>query len=192
MYALPWIDFCLCFAIPFIFISIGNYIIIRQLAVSRAQRKHLTKSKVTRHLSVSLILVLVNVVFTLTVGPIYIFSIIDPYLFKHLNAEELAHLKGFWGPMLNGLWEMNAAVNMVLYILSGSKFRREVIYLICCKKPNRETGVFDNGVLMSRIYTLGVRRQQFLQQNDSNSCIEMQDLRYSNDGLRTYDARLKG
>lgn len=181
IYILPWIDFCLCFAIPFIIMSIGNIIIVRQLAVTRSRRKFLTNgnAKLAKNLSVSLILVTVSIVFIVTVGPIYILSILDPYLRASLTPQQMVSVKRFWGPLLNGLWEMNAAVNMVLYILSGTKFRQEVKYLLCCKKPKKETGVFDNSVLLNKCYMLSSRRRMFLEQKNSKSSLEQNDFDFT-------------
>lgn len=175
-YVLPWIDFCLCFAIPISFISIGNIIIVHQLAVMRSRRKYLTNSRVAKHLSVPLILVMVNIVFTVTVGPIYTFSIIFPQLTESLDAQQIVSLKHIWGPILNSLWEMNAALNMVLYILSGTQFRNEVKHLLCCSK-RKGTGVFDNSLLpVNRIYMLNARNRTVLHHKQSNACIELQHM----------------
>jgi len=154
-YILPWIDFCLCFACPCVLLLIGNAVIIRQLGIHHHRHQYLTNSHRPNNLSVSLILVLVDLVFIITVGPIYIFSIVFPYMQASLEPETIVTVARFWGPMLNCLWETNAALNIFLYVISGTKFRNELKTLLCfcCHKAEARThGVFESSLNFHRIY----------------------------------------
>ncbi|KAH3728538.1 hypothetical protein DPMN_054495 [Dreissena polymorpha] len=153
-YILPWVDFTLSFFFPFIFLLLGNAVIIRQLTKHRSRQKYLTHSNVPNNLAVSLVLVLVDFVFVITVGPIYVFSIVFPYFLGSLSEEEKNSIARFWGPMLHGLWETNAALNIVLYVMSGTRFRNELLRLLCfcCKKNQKSNGVFDTSANFNPIY----------------------------------------
>jgi len=153
-FVLPWVDFCVCFACPGILLLLGNIVIIFQLAQYHSRQKHLANGPSSASCSVSIILIVVNFVFLITTGPIYIYSIMLPYLVSTLEPADVVSLQSFWGPMLNSLWETNAALNMVLYVLTGSRFRVELGRLLCCKKSfNPLTqGIFDSRQVINRIY----------------------------------------
>lgn len=153
-YVFPWVDFSLCFAGPALLLIIGNIVIIFQLAQYHSRQKHLANGPSSTSCSVSIILIVVNFVFLVTTGPIYIYSIILPYMVKQLPPDEVVSLQSFWGPMLNSLWETNAALNMVLYVLTGSRFREELTHILCCKKTfNPLTyGIFDSKQVINRVY----------------------------------------
>lgn len=178
-YVFPWVDFCLCFACPGILLLIGNIVIIFQLTQYQSRQKHLANGPTSTNCSVSIILIVVNFVFLVTTGPIYIYTILLPYLIRQYTPDQVVSLQNFWGPMLNSLWETNAALNMVLYVLTGSRFREELYQLLCCRKtfnPNTH-GIFESKQVVNRIYKRSpVLRESSLKSVPSELNVELLQL----------------
>ncbi|XP_052775751.1 probable G-protein coupled receptor 139 [Mya arenaria] len=132
-----WIDFTLAFAAPFPILVIGNVIIVWQLHQSRARRLKMS-SRIRDTRPISMLMVALCMVYFLSVTPAAVMQVLypiyeakiveqlktDPYtawynfqylLFVHTVTTLLSH--------------MNAAVNFLLYVFSGSKFRQELMLL---------------------------------------------------------------
>ena len=144
----PWIDACVMFVIPFFVLLWGNFIILKNIRHSRRFRREILASRQARMtlnsgtsrsqaplLPLKTMLLMLNSIFFLTVGPVTIFSIGQFYWWPNDIPEgreyEVATL--IWA-VINILMYLNNAVNFILYILCGSEFRKEVRKIIspCC------------------------------------------------------------
>ncbi|XP_060583761.1 cysteinyl leukotriene receptor 1-like [Ruditapes philippinarum] len=160
-----WIDFCLTFALPFIFLLVGNISIIVCLQRSRAKQKTMTSahgrggSSTTRDTrSVSVLMIALCVIFFLTMTPVSIFTTIyypnkydiinelfktDPY-----QAWDDYQFLLFQHSVVNLVSYTNAAFNFILYVFSGSKFRKELKSLFMCS-ASTTTGAFSQNTVKS-------------------------------------------
>ncbi|WAQ98896.1 TRFR-like protein [Mya arenaria] len=144
-----WIDFAFAFAIPGLGIVTGNLIIIAKLRYSRHlqgtycnERGMSTAHRRRNHVSHSLsqwtrTTVVINVFFVMLVLPSVAFGIGQVYWFpsKDITPAKIAdtHLIAEITFML---MYTNNAINFVLYIMLGSRFRSDLISMCFCKRGN--------------------------------------------------------
>ena len=143
--AWPWIDMTLLFLLPFVVIMSGNILIITRVKLSQKLRRQScanisrVRSSAEQVFFLTTMLVTLNVVFMICVSPIVIYIIGQytwwPYPnFANISEMELAVNNLLW-VIVNLLNYLNYAINFLLYILCGSKFRRELLELLCyCRK----------------------------------------------------------
>ena len=130
------VDVIVTFAVPFVFIIVGNSIIIMRLARTNRLRKHSLVKERKKH-SLTVMLLLLSVVFVISTGPAAIYMpVIFPRLVNSFDESEMA-IPHFIFDMVNILAGLNATLNFILYFLSGSKFRAEVKSFFCCKQHVR-------------------------------------------------------
>ena len=130
------VDIIVTFAAPFVFIIVGNAIIIMRLARTSRVRKHTMAPERKKH-SLTVTLLLLSVVFVISTGPAAIYMpIIYPRLVEAYDASQM-DIPNFIFEMVNILAGLNATLNFILYFLSGSKFRAEVKAYFCCKQTVR-------------------------------------------------------
>ena len=144
------IDLCVAFVIPALIIIIGNTIIVVKLARRTKSHQQMVASAQAKH-PLTAVLILLNVVFILSMGPSAMFLLFYANLIdKNLNIETATLIYN----IVNVLAGLNASMNFILYILSGSKFRKEVKALLCCRdfKPR---GAFLNTVRHSQSTSSG-------------------------------------
>lgn len=137
----PWIDLCAFCAIPFTVIVVGNCLIL--FKVIKSQRK--TNSRVVptiaggsrqmtgnagKHSSMTAMLFTLNIVFLLSTSPISIYNVGYSYWAEGASAELYARLDLWWA-VVNMFMYTNNSLNFLLYCLSGTKFRREVVRIFC-------------------------------------------------------------
>ena len=162
--ALPWIDFLVAFAIPFIILTTCNIIIIVKLA---STRKHRRQMSVGSHLKaierdnkvVTMLLVCLCIVFFICLAPVSIYFIGQSYWIDEITSrpvtspmvDPIQFQKDFtgirkdmdylmlWHAVVNCFGYLNATCNFIFYVISGSKFRREIFALFCCRRPGRES-----------------------------------------------------
>ena len=155
-----WIDFCMTYAFPFVFLLIGNTCIVVCLQNSRSKQKMMTSghaqsgSSSTRDTrSVSVLMIALCVIFFLTITPVSIFtSVIIPREMERINelfktdpyqAWDDYQFLTFQHAVVNLVSYTNAAFNFILYVFSGSKFRKELKSLIMCTSSNTTSGAFS-------------------------------------------------
>ncbi|XP_045160175.2 cysteinyl leukotriene receptor 1-like [Mercenaria mercenaria] len=154
-----WIDFCVAFAAPFILLLIGNISIIVYLQKSRAKQKTMaaargqtgaSSARDTR--SVSVLMVALCVIFCLTVTPASLFNAILPYKAEEINelfktdpykAWDDYQFLSFQHAIVNLVSYTNASFNFILYVFSGSKFRKELKAMVGCQEAGT-SGVFGS------------------------------------------------
>ena len=144
----PWIDLCVFCLIPFSVIVIGNGFII--LKVIKSQRK--TKARVvpsintgetrtshrntSKHSSMTAMLFTLNMVFLVTTSPVSIYNIGYTHWLTDGTHQTYASLDLWWA-IVNMLMYTNNSLNFLLYCLSGTRFRQEVIRLFCSRFGQR-------------------------------------------------------
>ena len=140
----PWIDFSVYCLIPFVFIVIGNFLII--FKVLKSQRKtnsrHIPSIQMSENIpdhhtgrkqtSMTAMLMTLNTVFLFTTSPVSIYSIGYPYW--HTGSQKATALMELWWAIVNMLMYINNSLNFLLYCLSGPRFRKEAKRMFCCIK----------------------------------------------------------
>ena len=149
---LPWIDLCLAFLIPFAIITSGNILIAIKLAVNRGRRRRISSAKksqnhsVDKDFSVTVLLICLCTFFFVCLAPVSIYFIGLPYWREDILSRNdhygLEYLL-FWHAVANCIGYLNATCNFFFYVLSGTKFRKEIINLILCRKSDPQN-VFGN------------------------------------------------
>ena len=144
--ALPWVDLCVAFVFPFIVLTSGNVVIVVKLALNRRRRRYMSRSTgsqqrlISRDMSLTFLLLCLCVFFFLCLAPVSVFFIGFPSwrdeIIPRLNQPDARHEMEyllFWHAVVNTVGYLNATCNFFFYVLSGSKFRREILSLICCR-----------------------------------------------------------
>lgn len=155
-----WINFVVAFALPFIILVIGNGIIISKLKTSVEKRTQMSVMKTKGRAmkaekekkTLTIVLILLNAVFFLSQTPMSIYYIYIPYGIAKANElacdnypeyKNQAEIIWMCYSIVNILGYMNATLNFVLYIISGSRFRAEILALFRCQE-SRSAGVFES------------------------------------------------
>ena len=142
---LPWLDFVIVFAAPFIILLTGNILIITSLK-RRAQNRRLmgaTKIEKEGH-SITIMLIMLCVVFFICLTPANIYFILLPYLRAvalELPKADMLRSKDvliFMHAVVSCFNYINSTSNFMLYCLSGSRFRAEVLHLFTCQHAGKE------------------------------------------------------
>ncbi|XP_053399630.1 kappa-type opioid receptor-like [Mercenaria mercenaria] len=149
-----WIDFAFAFAIPFCVLLSGNITVVLKLKSSHNFRKRSTiisvngshsrggstcrQERTTSYFTVTAIIL--NITFVILVSPFSIFAIGQPYWFPvdTMTPERHAGLI-LTGTILLMILYTNNAVNFALYILCGTKFRRDFMNLFCRSRRRRRS-----------------------------------------------------
>ncbi|XP_060606714.1 rhodopsin-like [Ruditapes philippinarum] len=136
---LIWVLTSVKFLIPYAIIFICTAIIMITL-VNRKIRKHSTEKR-NRGTSVNIVLMSVNIVFLTTNAPYIIFYLFASYTSFH-SIPVLSYVYYFfWYTYLQVLNDCNSAVNVFVYFLVGSRFRKDVIEMLCvCLRKKQAHG----------------------------------------------------
>ena len=133
---LAWVLITLKYLIPYAIIFTCTSIIMATL-VNRKIRKHSTETT-NRGTSVNIVLINVNIVFLVTNSPYIFFYLFFDYYSFHSNLWISVSFHKFWNIYLLILNDCNSAVNVFVYFLVGSKFRKDVKELLCgCFKKDQ-------------------------------------------------------
>lgn len=175
-----WIDFAIAFAVPFGILVVANSVIIYKLCKTRIQRHQssLSRDKSTSNdtKTVTVMLILLSVAFFVCLSPVSVYFIYAPIwrerilewlcvdidvLFRLMELHELVYA------ITNLLGYINASLNFVLYIISGSKYRTEIKALLLCR-PIGSEGVFGKSTTSSRRRTM-ISTVASISRNDTKS-----------------------
>ncbi|KAH3896831.1 galanin receptor 2a-like [Dreissena polymorpha] len=142
-YVYGWIAFTFTFGLPILLLLIGNVIIVVQLARSRSRRQRMNicgQARDTR--PVSILLIGLCVLFFVTMTPVLVCFLYFPYQREKLLALEsvdpytarydFQYIRFLYDVSLLLIY-FNATFNFAIYVFSGSKFRAELMSLLCCK-----------------------------------------------------------
>ena len=133
----PWIDFCVTSLLPSLILLLSNSAIVFRIVQSESVRcvqlqAHGPAPKMN---SMTAILLTVSVLFLITTAPLSIYIIRNIMLQLHADAVQRAQLSLLW-TCLNLLLYTNNALNFLLYLISGPRFRREFSKMLCVWKTN--------------------------------------------------------
>lgn len=159
-YQWVWIHFVCGFAVPFCFILIGNTLVIHGLRRMRKRQRWMydeTDSGRKPHVhphghnghhtkTLMIILILLNTIFFISQTPLAIYLVYFPYVVSDLNqvacSDVSIYMEGaeklwFWESVTHNFAYFNASINFVLYVVSGSRFRKEIVSLLMCRQEFR-------------------------------------------------------
>ena len=126
---LPWLDFTMVFAVPFVLIVIGNTITIYHLRkMPQASINTTSKTTAMSKTALTVTLVIVCVVYIVTMAPLtfyYVYAVYNP-----VKTYEDFFYHDFIHNLLNLFSNINAAVNFFLYVLSDINVRTDVKVLL--------------------------------------------------------------
>jgi hypothetical protein len=138
----PWIDLSLLFLIPFCFLIVGNALIIFRVRKSRHLRREScpdiaqSSADTSSLYFLTALLVTHSAVFVICVLPITVYIIMQYTWWPGvpLTEKELAISHLGWA-IVNILVYVNYAVNFILYLTCGTKFREELKKMFRCCRP---------------------------------------------------------
>ena len=135
-YVLSWIDIVVSTIVPFTGIILSNSILIYSLCKARRQRQHLTDSQVDIHM-ITVMCIATSFSFVLSTAPIRAYLISNnSYLYDSVPVINLRSPVRYDVKVLLGSFRyINSSVNFLLYCISGSVFRQELLKLF--KKTNQ-------------------------------------------------------
>lgn len=182
VYYLHWIHFTFGYIVPCLFIIIGNSIIIYKMRRSFSTRKlqvrsssqksesqFSTSTRMSRQRnSLTVMLVMLNLFFFVSQTPLTLFLILEPLLIGNINryacvdfekyTESSAKFK-FTESIVHNLGYLNASINFVLYVVSGSRFRKNVKDLLLCRSRARAHAAFS-ATRDDSLRSLDIRRSE--------------------------------
>ncbi|XP_052777447.1 galanin receptor type 2-like [Mya arenaria] len=166
-----WIDLAVSFAIPFIILLAGNAVIIHHLQRSRSRRDQLMAGQGDRQdasgrysRSVSVLLISLCLIFLVTMTPISAYLVYYPIRYRQVEAlytrDALAGWHSFqellfYHTVFSLLSYTNAALNFLLYVFSGTRFRSELVAMLSCAVPSGFTLVCDRSPTHQKHETSG-------------------------------------
>lgn len=139
----PWIDGMMIFVIPFVILLVCNIAIlinIRRSRMFRQQTNEISTRRATSQTRLSVMIVILSATFFVLLAPINTFVAVRYYLWpsgirdRHLYAVNIL----IWASV-NVLTYTNNAINFLLYVLWGNKFRQKAKMLLCgCRNGQRQ------------------------------------------------------
>jgi len=181
-----WIHFVVAYSLPCVLIISGNVLIIKGLWKNRFENewslcnnepstsstlsRHLSERRENQRRSTTIMLVSLNVVFFVTQTPAAIMLVIRDYFIAEANTsacsdfelyKHKAELINLVQSIMHILVYFNSAVNFLLYVQSGTKFRTHAHALLTCNRmtshANTENLHLTDGTygVKSRMYVLG-------------------------------------
>jgi hypothetical protein len=144
-YSWTWVDLCVFYLVPLLFLLVGNSLIIYKVLDSHRRSRQavapsayqITASQQSKTSGLTKLLLLVSIIFIVCVTPIVVYPIGEPYWKEGASDHKIAAMF-LVETIANLLMYINHSVNFVIYFLSGTKFRAEVNRLICCKKATEQ------------------------------------------------------
>ena len=145
----PWMDMALFSLLPLTFIIIGNVSICIKLGLAYCNRRNLGSSTnqsqhQTHLISTTIVLGSVSLIFVVSTLPVTIWQLHVSQTTYNKDARAKMQITGTTVQLLQYL---NNAFNFVLYCLTGTQFRKEVIIMLT-EIRNRIRGPQNNGDTM--------------------------------------------
>ncbi|KAJ8311621.1 hypothetical protein KUTeg_010976 [Tegillarca granosa] len=122
----PWIDLVVFNLLPFLLLLIGSALIFIKVFQNRKALMTKIAPVSGRLLSLSKTLIILNTAFLLLNTPSSIYLAGQTTWYDDINEKKFAVLNLVWA-MVNILTYSNNTINFLLYCLSGSKFRQELM-----------------------------------------------------------------
>ena len=142
----PWIDFLFVFLIPCLFLIVGNVLILRKIRINQRFSDNSTRQRDANNRRANTVSFLTKMtislssVFIVCISPISIISIGQSYWWppETTTKQDVAKLRLVWTTATMIMY-INNTVNFLLYMMLGSKFRRELgrMFTPVCFKTKR-------------------------------------------------------
>ena len=139
----PWVDACLYCILPFIIICILNCLIVQKVIISRKSRHLLAGSRLSSSSSnsprssnessarVTIMLLTISFTFLICTLPMNVTMIHQAYRgFNALSLQEEASYR-LARTISELLMYTNHSINFYLYLLTGNKFRQQLLTMLC-------------------------------------------------------------
>ena len=135
----PILNAVLSSFLPATMLAVSNVLILVKIA---RERRHVSGQRPMRRTGITTMLVTASVVFVVTTVPVQIF-----YLTYRNLKHEVAEIAGKYVYLLVCI---NYVINFLLYCISGSRFRREVIVMLTCRAGTQSTATVNTHHTYSR------------------------------------------
>ena len=143
-----WLSFTINFALPFVFLLIMNSVIIHKIrtrnvagmGAGQDQTRNQNSKIKTSELQVFAILLLVTFGFLILTTPAYLFFLINMLANFFSTPKRFATYYLFYN-VAHKLQNTNHGINFLLYVISGQKFRRDLLKLFKYKDRFHEGSV---------------------------------------------------
>ena len=148
----PWINLAVYSLISFSIISALNLLLLTKLTYSVYERKR-NLGQVANSFKIggsSLLLISAGLLYLFCTGPVAIYHIFT-HIWRKSHAEEpynseLQAHRSLWRSILENISYLTNALNLLVYCISGSRFRRELILMMTCKTATSEGKHLDKTV----------------------------------------------
>ena len=140
----PWINLAVYSLIPFFIITTLNLLLLIRLSISVYDRKK-RLGQVANTFTIggsSLLLISAGLLYLFCTGPIAVYHIFDHTWKHHDNPElvstEVQAQRSLIRSVLENISYLTNALNILVYCVSGSRFRKELILMLKCRPTNSE------------------------------------------------------
>ena len=155
-----WLSFIIIFALPFILLLVMNCVIIFKLhqrsklsvAISRTQDQAQNHKMKSSDKQVYIMLLLVTFAYLILVTPMTTYST----LYSSVIAPRIKSSKMFAGIYLyyqvgHKLHSTNNGINFFLYVMSGQKFRNDLLNLFRSKRKSKDISTPSENTICSSV-----------------------------------------
>lgn len=127
--AFVWIDFLVYFLVPITIILIGNTATVAKVYnSSKGITTSVSETRRRANWHILLITLLISCAFILLVSPFSLFFALKPYIFGDVEAfYSSSNTEQIVETVVYILVFFNSAINFFLYVLSGARFRRDLV-----------------------------------------------------------------
>ena len=134
----PWINVAFYAIIPFLSITTMNILLLARLMYSVYERKkNLGQNSSTFSIgSSSLLLISAGLLYLCCTGPIGIYHSYQHIWYvtlTHVDNPEQEAYRSLWRSILENMSYLTNALNLLVYCISGSMFRKELVLMFKCK-----------------------------------------------------------
>ena len=141
----PWVDTCLYSLLPFIIIFILNILIIHKVIIARKHRQSMSNSTSSSGGSgsgegsakVTVMLLTISFTFLITTLPMNITIITTAFWNPYVTTLATASKFKLARTISEMLMYTNHSINFYLYLLTGQKFRQQLVKIFCSKMAER-------------------------------------------------------
>ena len=151
----PWINLAVYSLIPFLIITTLNLLLLIRLSISVYQRKK-RLGQVANTFTIggsSLLLISAGLLYLFWTGPIAVYHIFNHIWRQHHNSElvsdEVQAHRLLMRVILENISYLTNALNILVYCISGSRFRKELVLILKCKASDSERKILNNTLCKS-------------------------------------------
>ena len=150
-----WINLAVYSIIPFLIIITLNLLLLIRLSISVYERKK-RLGQMANTFTIggsSLLLISAGLLYLFCTGPIAVFHIFNHVWRQHHNSQlvsdEVQAQRVLMRAILENISYLTNALNILVYCISGSRFRKELILMLKCKASGSERRPLNNTLCKS-------------------------------------------